>query len=218
MHTPALQVTYPFTADLWLAIGLVLLATSILETWLQRADWDKKLPSAGRLRKVAAFVFEVWPQRLARSTMHLLAFSIPEQGAVEGQTTAYIGWAFFILIATTAYTANLAAYLIMTPAVTLTIGSMADAAAQSATVCVQPGLTATIQRSYPDNLLTELKYGTEAAPTMLDAYQNEGCDAMVLSLADVKISSTTALSVCVLELFAVQLVTTVRDFICYRVI
>jgi len=197
----SVQLLKPFRADLWCLVVVVVMMTSVLETWLQRAAWVHELPPrTNRLQRTLVLFGKVWPPRLARSTMHLLMGSVPEQGEADGQTTAYIGWAIFILVTVSSYTANLAAFLVTTTSTPrLAIGSMSEAISGQFRVCLAPGLLSQFRISFPG--------ASFHAMEDLSVYREEHCDCVVWTLYNVQHVEAAAASMCELNLFAAQFIT-----------
>ena len=54
-----------------------------------------------------------------KSMMHFTTMGFPDEGGNAAQRIAWTGWSFFILIVISAYTANLAAFLVRKPSTTI---------------------------------------------------------------------------------------------------
>ena len=142
--TVASKVFVPFSNGLWGLLIAVTVAMSFVEVYLFRDDWrkdghDEWKEAKGCLAK-ARVAFDQWGHCLGRSAMHIFA-GFPSEGKTSAQTTAWIGWAFLIMIATAAYTANLAAFMLKSSTGAY-IGSMQVAIDQRMTICTESAVEA----------------------------------------------------------------------------
>ena len=108
--TKAFRVFMPFTPGLWLLLLAVTVMMSLTEVWIFRDEWRKDglddwIEAQGLFAKLKVLVFH-WGRYLGRSLIHLCS-GLPDAGSTPAQTCLWVGWAFFILIAVSAYTANL---------------------------------------------------------------------------------------------------------------
>ena len=139
---------------------------------------------------------------------YLLSRCAHRQGETDPQTVAHIGWSVLILLLVATYTANLAAFLVVSSVPSPSITSLQDAANAKANVCIQATAAIFITVHYPDVTWTILDDNFLTNP--LKEYAERGCDAIVLTMEDVQYGLDMAGAVCYGNLFAVQLITVVR--------
>jgi len=205
--TVASKVFVPFSNNLWLLLFGVTIAMSFVEVYLFRKDWredgvdDWELAVGWRAK--ARVYFEHWGTYLGRSAMHITA-GFPDEGHTSAQTIAWIGWAFLIMIAVAAYTANLAAFMLAKGGGAY-IKDMDNAISGQKKVCVQHAIWGDMSARYP------MAYMVEFDASSLLGFDNpedvwETCDAIVYSLASMQRQATLAQIFCDLDVAAVEVV------------
>jgi len=201
----ASKVFVPFSNGLWALLFIVTISMSLVEVYLFRDQWrndgyDEWKEAEGWMAKTRVVLGEWWIY-LGRSSMHITA-GFPDEGSTEAQTIAWIGWAFLILIAISAYTANLAAFM-LTPSVGSYVDSMESAISDNKAICVASAVLDDVQTRYPDAYLVAMPYMWDNLE--VDSIW-ETCDAIVWSLDIVKRDPTVAQFFCDLDVVAVEVV------------
>lgn len=147
----ATKVFIPFSPSLWFLLFVVTMLVSLVQVYIFRDDWrndghDEWKNAKGLLDKVKVVVF-CWCSYLGKALIHITA-GVDSTGSCEAQTIMYAGWSFFILIVISAYTANLAAYMLRDEAGTYIV-SMEAAVLQRSVVCVAMAVKAELQVHHP---------------------------------------------------------------------
>ena len=200
----ATKVFIPFSPGLWMLLFAVTMMVSLVEVYIFRDEWrndghDEWKAANGLIAKVKVVVFH-WMTYLGKALIHITA-GLDGTGSCDAQTIMYAGWSFFILITISAYTANLAAYMLRNEAGTY-IASMEAAVYQRSVVCVAVAVKAELQARYPGARLQ----GVSFTGDLVEEYRSNRCDAVVWSMPVVKRSPSTARFMCDMDLAAVDVV------------
>mmetsp|Transcript_15292 Transcript_15292/g.29394 ORF Transcript_15292/g.29394 Transcript_15292/m.29394 type:complete len:472 (-) Transcript_15292:339-1754(-) len=179
--TNAYKVFEPFDASVWILIILTSLGVGCVDAWFTAAewmgdDWDTET-FATKAHCIGQAVL---------SGMYFYTFDFVSMGA-SGATDLWasrllkLGWAFFVMIAIAAYTANLAAFL-GNSETTLTWSSMADVvnAGKDAQVriCTYSAIKIELQTDWPDANFV-FKGSTEK---VFKGYEQGECEAFMAAM------------------------------------
>ena len=210
------KVFEPFEASAWGMLIGVTVAMSLLNTWLLRHEEGHVASKAkrrmcGRWSRFGWFDGYTWSKDLMVSIIHVCAFNLNEEGATTSQTIAYVGWSMFLLLTLTAYTANLAAFLVATPSTNIELRTLSDAAQLDVVVCTPPGLIAMMAEHHPDLTFQTFPDSATYNSTLFTAtYRELKCGAMLASIRSAKSLPQFSAALCELNLFAVNLARDVR--------
>eukprot|EP00241_Pyramimonas_parkeae_P003262 CAMPEP_0114234526 /NCGR_PEP_ID=MMETSP0058-20121206/5756_1 /TAXON_ID=36894 /ORGANISM="Pyramimonas parkeae, CCMP726" /LENGTH=782 /DNA_ID=CAMNT_0001346211 /DNA_START=73 /DNA_END=2421 /DNA_ORIENTATION=+ len=179
--TNAYKVFEPFDASVWILIILTSLGVGCVDAWFTAAewmgdDWDTET-FATKAHCIGQAVL---------SGMYFYTFDFVSMGA-SGATDLWasrllkLGWAFFVMIAIAAYTANLAAFL-GNSETTLTWSSMADVvnAGKDARVriCTYSAIRVELETDWPEANFV-FKGSTER---VFKGYEDGECEAFMAAM------------------------------------
>lgn len=203
----ATKIFKPFAASLWLTLAAIVVGTATINTWLQslggpeESVQDVLTTDASKAAKGAREAVS-WLAELRRSSIRLLSGTVAEDGPTPAQSIANVGWAILTLLTLTAYTANLAAFLVVRSPASITIGSMHDAVQQRVTLCTVAQLEPMLRSLHPEvrlAILVDDEVGDVAS------YVAKGCAGWVDTIEQISVIQSYAKWMCSLQLFAVEL-------------
>ena len=204
LGTTMLKVFHPMTLQSWMMLVVLILTVSSFEVWLFREDWrddgfDDWANANGFLAKTWVILVQC-AARFGKTGMHILA-GFPDIPQKTSQLILWIGWALFILIFLTAYTANLAAFLGKSD-VGDYYSSMSDVTKSGGIVCVANAVEVELKSRFPDAFIKSISFSDSIATE----YEAANCAAVVWSMPVVKRTPRTAQFMCEKNLFAVEVV------------
>ena len=209
LSTLAFRMFEPFSGTLWLTIVLIALLMSIVQAYVFQDEWredgwDEWREAQGPLQALGVIVW-MGGSHFARSCLDFTLGGIEEYPRTAPKMIATLGWSFFILISLSAYTANLAAFLTRQDAHSDYIGSMEQASAMRARVCVKDAIFDQVAALYPRNTLVRA--------VNLDAeVRSGGCDAFLESMNSAELGEQGVHRlVCETDHVAVSLALTVQQ-------
>ena len=177
----------PFTYGLWgVAIAITIVA-SLLSVWFSDREMVAKkrygLQSAKRPKKKqkAAYFRLILDAVLEKGMFFFSAGIEQDTGASLPHKVLMFGFGFFILIAVSAYVANLAAFLTQTGLEEPGVGSMKEVIDRNIPICGHPALEEEIRNKWPDGKWVFPGVGYE---DMLAAYANGDCQVMAIGRED----------------------------------
>lgn len=205
LRTRAARVFVPFSNELWLLILGAILLMSLFEVYIFRNQWreqgsDVEWEEAVGFRAKTKIVLSRWGVYLGRSMMHMTA-GFPDEGSRSAQTMAWIGWSFFILITISAYTANLAAFMLRASHGSY-IRSMSEAIEQGTRICAAVAVEDELRMRYPEATFVGISF----TGSLSESWDQYGCEAVVWSMPVVKRSPSTAREMCTQNLVAIDIV------------
>ena len=204
LRTRAARVFVPFSNELWLLILGSIMLMSLIEVYIFRDQWRQRgsdeWEEAVGCRAKTTVVLKHWATYLGRSMMHMTA-GFPDEGSRAAQTMAWIGWSFFILIAISAYTANLAAFMLRADHGHY-IRSMTEATALGTRICVAVAVEDELRMRYPEATLIGISF----TGSLEESWNQYGCEAVVWSMPVVQRSPSTARNMCMQNLVAIDVV------------
>jgi len=106
--TRAVYCLLPFSPELWLTCGVIVLIMGGLSTLLECSEPTLK----------PGVVIRGWGNGIYTSFIQLLTGFEAKEATEPSLRILYIGWAFFVCLCLAAYTANFAAFLVRTPKTT----------------------------------------------------------------------------------------------------
>jgi hypothetical protein len=174
----------PFSTTLWGS----LIGTMLFMGFFYLLFEDKQVPLHGELKTKQRSRVQRLLQSTYTSTCEMFNCGVEvenphdERGHTASQMLLKVGWAFFILMTTAAYTASLAAQLTLTKLNTQPINGIDDCLEQDCLVCIHGAQEDTLASSYSNKLRTEVVgfSGAEVVAKMMEPATNNSCDAFVL--------------------------------------
>lgn len=179
----------PFEPAVWLLIAAAILFTGMSYLMLERLNLRSDERELEDKPMVAIFLasltftghFEFMPDT---NPARLLSFS----------------WTFWALIITSAYTANMASFLVSRNDFVKPIVTFEDAIRQNAPICVQTGavLDEWIKVKYPDLVLVRKESESEVFGSLKLPWREGGCAAALTNLGTFEIYSSSSSEGCTL--------------------
>ena len=209
LSTLAFRMFEPFSGTLWMTIVLLALAMSLVQAYVYQDEWredglDEWREAKGPLQAFGVIVM-IGGSLFARSCLDFTLGGIEEYPRTAPKMMVTLGWSFFILISLSAYTANLAAFLTRQDAHSDYIGSMEQASAARARVCVADAIFDQVAALYPRNTLVR-------AVDLAAEVRSGGCEAFLESMNAAELGERGVHTlVCELNHVAVSLALTVQQ-------
>jgi len=208
LNDQVLKVLAPFSTGLWgLVLGIILFA-SLLSVWfsdrsvsdtagnpqndrrtfLQRGGTPKK---RRRKRVYARLALDSF---LEKGLFFCSAGVEQDKSSSLPNKVLLFGFGWFILIAVSAYVANLAAFLTLS-GTSDGVKTMGEAVAKGVTICAHPALKAELQVTWPDAKFYFHESGREF-PGLLDDYDAGKCRFMAVGYEDTSMDTTFLNKLC----------------------
>ncbi len=195
------KVFEPFTYGLWGVVIVVIFTASLFSVWFSdREIVDKKrYGQSKRARKRRKFAyFRLLVDAILEKDMYFFSAGIEQDtGASLPHKVLMFGFGFFILIAVSAYVANLAAFLTQSGLETK-YGTMKEVIAGNVAICGHPALKDEIKLKWPDGNWV-FPNGNEFHG-LLDAYAREECQVLAIGMEDTIMDAGIVTRVCKLGL------------------
>jgi hypothetical protein len=175
----------PFSGFVWIAIGAAIIFTGLVYFCLERfnnaADerdlWDKPMAAIFFTALTCTGHFEFKPGTHAA---RILSFS----------------WTFWALIMTSAYTANMASFLVSQNKVQLSVGTIDDASQRAIPVCVQRGavIDGVLSEKYPQLILVRKDTHQEVFQGLRESWYRGGggCGILAINLGTLELYQSQA--------------------------
>ena len=214
----AAKIFKPFTQELWGTIAAIVLIMSLVSLWLRRDEVSQTVQEfrpdpeeAGRCKRCFSLIATVgleWMHQAGQSLMRITVGLPGVQAKTAAETTLWLGWSIFLLLVLTAYTANLAAFLIEAPRPSSYITSLEYADVSNMKICLYDSLIGELRTAFPEIKTSTLFaipshiLGTDGA--LERYYVANGCEGMIHSINEVRRDFDMASMMCALNLFAVR--------------
>ena len=189
----------------------------MVSLWLRRDSLRAILkeyrpePEVGRCKQrlsSSVTLFLEWVHQVGQSLMHITVGLPGTQGQEPAETLLWVGWSIFVLLTLTAYTANLAAFLIEAPRPSSYIVSLEHADASNSRICLYDSLVGEVRTMFPEiksTTLFEIPSSVLGAGGALERYYVEnGCEGLIQSINEVRRDFDIASTICTLGLFAAR--------------
>ncbi len=199
------KVFEPFTFGLWGAVVAIIVAASLLSVWFsdqemaakERYGSQSKQSKRPRKRRKFAYFRLIVDAILEKGMFFFSAAIDQDMGASLPHKVLMFGFGFFILIAVSAYVANLAAFLTQSGLKT-DYGSMKEVIAGNVPICSHPALKDEILMKWPNGNWIFPDGGEFHG--VLDAYAAGECQVLAIGIEDTIMDSEIVSRVCDLGL------------------
>ncbi len=196
------KVFQPFTGGLWGVVIAIIVLASLFSVWFSEREVAKKQygrsirPQTQKRRKFA--YFRLFVDAILEKGMFFFSAGIEQDtGASLPHKVLMFGFGFFILIAVSAYVANLAAFLTQSGLETK-FGTMKEVIAGMVTICGHPALKDDIELKWPNGNWV-YPDGNEFHG-LLDAYTRGECKVLAIGIEDTFMDPEIVTRVCELGL------------------
>ena len=202
------KVMEPFTYAFWLVTAAIVVLASLLSVWFSDREMAAKKRYGMNLTKrkkgkkmskeLKAAYFRLIVDAILEKGMFFFSAGIEQDtGASLPHKVLMFGFGFFILIAVSAYVANLAAFLTQSGLKT-TVGSMKDVIAGNVKICGHSALKEELKLKWPDGNWV-WSDGREFHG-LLDAYARGECEVLAIGREDTIMDPDFISRVCDLKL------------------
>ena len=194
----------PFTNGLWLVVLALILVASLLSVWFTDREMAAKKRYGMRLRQTkkpkkrrkTAYFRLILDAFLEKGMFFFSAGIEQDTGASLPHKVLMFGFGFFILIAVSAYVANLAAFLTQT-GLEKSVGTMKEVIDKNIPICGHPVLEEEIRLKWPDGKWIFPGSGFE---DMFEAYANGECKVLAVGIEDTIMNMGIISKLCELNL------------------
>jgi hypothetical protein len=198
------KVLEPFTYSLWGCAIAITVVAALLSVWfsdrelLAKKRYGKSLRQKKRPRKrqKGAYLRLVADAILEKGMFFFSAGIEQDQGASLPHKILMFGFGFFILIAVSAYVANLAAFLTQTGLEKISYGSMKQVSEAKIAICGHPALEAEIRLKWPDANWLFPDDGFDGPDGMFEAYARGDCKVLAVGVEDTILNVETLAKIC----------------------
>ena len=201
------KVFAPFTYGLWLVVLAVIVLASLLSVWFSdremeaKTRFDLQLKQSNRRRRKAAYFRLMLDAFLEKGMFFFSAGIEQDTGASLPHKVLMFGFGFFILIAVSAYVANLAAFLTQTGLET-SVGTMQQVVDRNIPICGHSQLKEDLLLEWPKAnwvFQSDSSYDLGYA-SMLEAYARGDCKVLALGREDTIMDVNFISKLCQLDL------------------
>ena len=203
----------PFTWSLWLVAIAITIVASLLSVWFTDREMAAKkryghLKQTNRPRKRRKYTyFRLILDALLEKGMFFFSAGIEQDmGASLPHKVLMFGFGFFILIAVSAYVANLAAFLTQT-GLEKSVQSMKEVIDRGIPICGHPALEEEIRMKWPDGKWV-FPYDGSDFEEMFEAYANGECNVLAVGREDTIIDMNFLDKMCELDLVFTDILVT----------
>lgn len=210
----AQKVLAPFSLGLWGLLLAVIAVTALLSVWfvdeaklrykpignqnkrsgLQQIPSRSKRSKGTKRRQIALFGRLALDQCLQKGLFFCSAGVEQEERSSLPTKLLLFGFGFFILIAVSAYVANLAAFLTMSAA-TDYVKTIDEAVAAAYRICAHPALRTELQTAYPDAIFY-FHEGDGEFPGVMKDYTEGKCKVLAIGYEDTSMDQGFLESMC----------------------
>ena len=176
----------PFTCGLWLVAVAITIVASLLSVWFSDREmaaetrYGLQSSQTKRLKTRKAAYFRLMLDAILEKGIFFFSAGIEQDtGASLPHKVLMFGFGFFILIAVSAYVANLAAFLTQT-GLEKSVGSMKEVIDRNIPICGHPALEEEIRMKWPDAKWV-FSSGFDG---MLEAYARGDCKLLAVGRED----------------------------------
>ena len=203
------KVFEPFTNGLWLVLLALILVTSLLSVWFTDREMASKKRYGLRLRQAkrptkrrkTAYFRLLLDAFLEKGMFFFSAGIEQDMGASLPHKVLMFGFGFFILIAVSAYVANLAAFLTQS-GLEKSVGSMQLVVERNIPICGHRALKEEFQLDYPKaNWLFPSEFSSGGGyMSMLEAYARGDCKVLTFGREETGMNVNVLKRMCELDL------------------
>ncbi len=192
------KVLKPFTSGLWAVVAAIIVLASLLSVWFSDREMAAKKryglqlkKSPGKRRKFAYFRLIV--DAILEKGMFFFSAGIEQDmGGSLPHKVLMFGFGFFILIAVSAYVAELAAFLTRSGLKT-EYGTMKQVVDEHVPICGHPALKDELELKWPDATWVWPSDGFDA---MFEAYARGECKVLAIGREDTLMNKDYLKRVC----------------------
>ena len=184
------KVLEPFTPGLWAVVIAIILAAALLSVWFsdrkmaakKRYGMQLKLDQSRRPPKRRKFAyFRLILDAILEKGMFFFSAGIEQDtGASLPHKVLMFGFGFFILIAVSAYVANLAAFLTQSGLVETEFRTMKQVIDKNARICGHPALEGDLRLIWPKANWIFPTDGPDGIFGMFEAYDRGDCKVLAI--------------------------------------